>query len=99
MGLLRILGAQLSRRRRDKVFEPDGVISWAETRVVRGVLDATMVPDDSTEADAPTCKKCGQTLALIGSVPALDGRPRTRIYKCSPCQMVIRIPPMDIGQP
>ena len=70
----------------------------AETKVARGVLDATMVPDDSIEADAPTCKKCGQTLALIGSVPALDGRPRTRILKCIPCQLVIRIPPIETGQ-
>jgi DNA-directed RNA polymerase subunit M/transcription elongation factor TFIIS len=54
-----------------------------------------MEPNDDNDSDEPTCKTCGRKLSLIGSMPKVDDRPRTRLYKCVSCQVVIAIPPLD----
>ena len=50
-------------------------------------------PDDASLK--PICSKCGQKLTLIGSVPASNNRPITRLYKCLPCQVAVAIPPLN----
>lgn len=49
------------------------------------------------EGDDPTCKKCGQKLTLIGMLPQSDAKPRTGIYKCTPCVRVAAIPPLSMS--
>jgi hypothetical protein len=49
------------------------------------------------EGDDPTCKRCGQKLTLIGMLPQSGAKPRTGIYKCTPCVRVAAIPPLRMS--
>jgi DNA-directed RNA polymerase subunit M/transcription elongation factor TFIIS len=50
---------------------------------------------DDTEPDDQICPNCGRKLTLIGSLPKIDERPRTRIYKCIACVKVFKFPPTN----
>jgi hypothetical protein len=54
-----------------------------------------MEPRDQDNPEDPTCRKCGQKLTHMLSLPKISGRPRASLYKCDPCQLVMRIPPED----
>jgi hypothetical protein len=40
-------------------------------------------------ATAPICEKCGDSLALVGKLPAIRLLPLLEVYKCSPCNQVV----------
>lgn len=65
------------------------------TSALRRVFQRAMKPNDDDDTDEPTCKTCGQKLALVGSMPKVDDQPRARLYKCIACQVVVAIPPLD----
>jgi hypothetical protein len=47
-----------------------------------------------SETNNPTCKKCGRTLTLIGTLPSSGSKPTTSLYKCVPCVLISVIPPL-----
>jgi hypothetical protein len=40
----------------------------------------------------PACEKCGDSLALVGKLPAIRLHPLLEVYKCSPCNQVVMRP-------
>lgn len=41
----------------------------------------------------PACEKCGDSLALVGKLPAIRLHPLLEVYKCSPCNQVVVMRP------
>ena len=56
-------------------------------------ISVPMETNDNIGPEDPTCPSCGRKLTLVSSLPKIDDRPRTRLYKCIPCQNVVSIPP------
>lgn len=47
----------------------------------------------TANAIAPTCEKCGGSLAFVGELPAIRLLPLLQVYRCKPCNDVVTVAP------
>ena len=73
-------------------------VSWIGYRSVAGfrsaVTDVRHDPDLVRRLGA--CKSCKRLLTFVGTLPRMDERPVTQVYKCVSCQTITTIPPVDL---